>query len=320
MNKSSPSADTSNTTTDLESPSTEAIIPQTIPLPPSNQIIEIYFTFLCGVNPLIEKEKLKYFTNNYLFQIDEEKIELEENEWIKSKEEMKSVHCFYLAISAYAKQATEGLDETILKKAEKEFAIMSMDYSTEFYWAASALILLIVYIGEGNLYKLNYYLAIVNFYIENNKDCKEHKFFKPLERYRDQIASRFKNNVQSLGNTLESLSKIFFHSTSMKLEDFLLPGVWEHMKTSPVTPQNFILFKQVLDIIFQTMVKFKQTVTESLVDCHNEIFFQSQRLYTTIITEGYILLFLKQIQEVSFPAMEEIALKITLLTENELFL
>ncbi|EFC38973.1 predicted protein [Naegleria gruberi] len=311
MNKSDTS---SNTTTHLESS-----IPQTIP--PPNQIIEIYFTFLCGVNPLIEKEKLKYFTNNYLFQMDEEKIEFKENEWIKSKEEMKSVYCFYLAISVYAKQVTEGLDETILKKAEKEFALLSIDYSTEFYWAASAIILLIVYIGEGNLYKLKYYLVIINFYIENNKDGREHKFFKPLERYRDQIASRFKNNVQSLENTFESLSKIFFHSTSMKLEDFLLPGVWDHMKTSPITPQNFILFKQVLDIIFQAMEKFKKTVTESLVDCrHNEIFFQSQSLYTTIITEGYIFLFLKQIQEVSFSAMEEIALKITLLTENELFL
>ena len=66
-------------------------------------------------------------------------------------------------------------------------------------------------------------------------------------------------------------------------------------------------------------MKYKSECMKSLHDCHCDNFFKQQRLFTTILSENYAFLFMKQIQEVSYSMMEESALRITLLTENEMF-
>src|SRR3989338_3152766 len=84
-------------------------------------IIDIYFTFLSDVHPLIEKEKLKYFVNNCLDKFENKsELELEDNIWIKSIEEMKCIYAFYLTLMVVSSQLVANLEvvDIYLKKAE----------------------------------------------------------------------------------------------------------------------------------------------------------------------------------------------------------
>ncbi|EFC37986.1 predicted protein [Naegleria gruberi] len=285
---------------------------------------DVYFTFVCGIHPMIEKEKLKYFVNNCLYQFENkstgEELILEDNIWIKSIGEMKCLYALYLALMSVSSQIVADLEtvDKCLRKAEIEVALLSIDYSTEFYWAVACHYINVAYIGDGDQYKSRYYLSKVNFYLENHSE-NSNPFYRVLYTHSGVISSRFRNETFSLQTLLNGTKNMFEYFTNRKVEDVFLPGTWEYMMNTKISQQNYLLFKQVSDYIFKVIGEHKFQAQRSLTDCHSTEYFKIQRLFTCMLTEGFSFMFMKQIPEISFNVMEEIALKITLMTENEMF-
>ncbi|EFC37988.1 predicted protein [Naegleria gruberi] len=288
-------------------------------------MIDVYFTCVCGIHPMIEKEKLKYFVNTCLYQFENksagEELILEDNIWIKSIGEMKCLYALYLALMSVSSQIVADLEtvDKYLKKAEIEIATISVEHSTEFYWAVACHYLFIGFVGEGDQYKLGYYLAKVNYFIESQSETCTNPFLKILCANSNLISSRYKTEIFTLQTLLEGTRNMFHFFTNRKVEDVLLPGTWDYMMNTKLSQQNYLLFKQVLDFIFKVFNHCKHDITKSVKDCHGEDFFKIQRLFACLLSEGFAFMFMKQIPEISFNVMEEIALKITLMTEHELF-
>ncbi|EFC36074.1 predicted protein [Naegleria gruberi] len=173
-------------------------------------------------------------------------------------------------------------------------------------------------VAEGNQIKASYYHTLINFYLDNEKTLRN-RFYASLVHHKTLVSARFMKELNNMENLLDNMYQLFFYSVNRKLDEFLLPGTWDYMRNTKITPQNYVLFKQVSHFIFKALMKHKSEAMKALTDCHSDGYFKHQRLFTTILSEGYAFLFLKQIQEVSYSMMEESALRITLLTENELF-
>ncbi|EFC38929.1 predicted protein [Naegleria gruberi] len=206
------------------------------------------------------------------------------------------------------------------RKAELEIALLSLDHSTEFYWAAACHYIYLHYVSDGDNYKAGYYLAKVNYYFNSQKEKPSpNKYFHLLEFHSSVVASRFNEEANTFQSLMKGMSSMFYHYSNRKIEDTLLPGTWEYCMNTKLCQQNYILFKQVSEFIFKNLAHFKLHTMKTLTDCHSEGFFKSQRLLALFVAEGYTILFMKQIPEISYSVLEEACLKVTLLTENEVF-
>ncbi|EFC37226.1 predicted protein [Naegleria gruberi] len=277
-------------------------------------LVDVYFSILCGTHPLIEKEKFKYFVNNCLNQYNDIKA----NEWISSVGELRCIHCFYMSNMSLALQLTSDINHTkTIGITEALISSLEKEQSHEFYWVASCFTLVMYFIGEGDFTKVNHYNSKVFEYL---KGGYQHKFTFHLLRYQSFVNSGFVHHITTMQSLIKDMCEQFFYSTGKRLEDCVLPGTIEHMRSNSITMENNQMYRQVHNFVSDTVVNLEGEMVKQLIDCHSTTFFKHQRIVTSMIRLGCSLMLFKQSDYfLNDTSIEETALMITLLTEDELF-
>ena len=312
---------TSPTHTNGQSPQFPQTMSSTVS--PMN-VVELYYTFLCSGHPVLKRVKFEFFVKTCLQQFlnGSPQIIVPPNEFITTEAEMKCLFAFYLSALALSEQITAQLSfaQVTAKRCELEIAKLSTDYFSNFYFVGACHNMGAYFIGYGDLPRSRYYLLFGDFYFSENQNRTLDLYEKNLEKHRAfVVGGAEQHSPNEFAIFIKGLPKILEVSLDKSISEILLPGTWDYLKNAVVTTENFMLFKQVIEAVFNAVSSYRQRLIKMMVDCHSETFFKSQHMHSFIIVEGFKLLFLSRIPDISPSAVEEIALKITLMTEHELF-
>nr|CAG4713162.1 unnamed protein product [Naegleria fowleri] len=290
-------------------------------------VIDYYFTFLCQGHPLVLKSQMRHFVQTVLPELEKslQRKPLKFEQIHPKDEENRCLYAFYLAMLTCYYQFTAQLlraDETA-RKTEREIAKLSIDYYRNFYFAGTCHQMSIYYTGEGNMQRARYFLALTGYYVNENKKRELSPLERNLKKHRvfisSDVDSASMDTIGSFGFFLEKMPSLFELSSDKKLEDALPPGTLEYVKEENVTADNYLIYMQIIELVFNAIKSYKVELIRTVVDCHSEIFFKSQHLHGALMVEGIKFVFLSKIPEIAKNLMEEIALKISLMTEHELF-
>ncbi|EFC36642.1 predicted protein [Naegleria gruberi] len=283
-------------------------------------VIHYFYTFISGGHPVIRKPKFEYFVNHYLAQLENNnEFVLIPNDYISNIEELQCIYLFYLSIkSIYYQLNTElELASDSMKNCEELYSKLVTKSFMNFYFNAACQFISLYYSGIGDFVKVRFYIAIVKFYLSERKEFTD-LYEKNLER---KIVFQNKSSndlIDGFSAFIENMPKIFEVTVGQNLENLLIPGALEYLRTASVTTENYCFFKQVVDFVFKVVGQYRVDLFKQMIDCHSETFFKFEKLHRNLIYYGFQLFFLSRLPAFS-PQLEEVALKLSCLTEHEYF-
>lgn len=285
------------------------------------QIVDYYFTFVSAGHPVISKAILEYFIVEYLSQLENgENVEFSPNEFIHTREELNYLHLFFLSIKSIYYQFTfeQQSASEVMKLCEKRLG-KYLTQSFHFYIYGTCQLIAIYYSGVGDFAKVTFYDALVNFYIHHYVKNTADQFEKNLER-RAAFFCQYTGELETdaVSSFIERVPKIFEVSVDQKLENLLVPGALEYLRVAPVTLQNYEFFKQVLDFVFKVVEQFRTELCKKMPDCISDRYIKYSEMCRNLIYFGFQMRYLVKLPSLSND-LEEVALKISCLTESEYF-
>ncbi|EFC49932.1 predicted protein [Naegleria gruberi] len=294
-----------------------------------NLLVEFYYDYLSDGLAVLPKHKFTYFVTNCLNQfmrVSTEPLTLETNDLIKSEEEMRGLYIMYSALLTvyYQFHAKTELATLTASICEKEITKHSIECFENLYFVAGCHTIALFFLIEGSQEKKGKFFGhYVTYFFKmkdniDDMDAFEKNFYHSYLLIKHVCEHEPPKDFKSF---ISGLPQFFQVLSGRNIEDVVIPEVWEYLKSAEPNSANYMIFKQLLENVFLFADQHKKHMMTSNLsnDSISKNYLEFESLIRNIIHDGFRLLFYGKIPELAGELIEEVALRITLQTENDLF-
>jgi len=273
------------------------------------KVLDLFYNVFNSETPIIERKEFENYLASKSNNTKEDDIDevTNDNDVMPNK---KEVFALFLALKAICEQRSgmPDLAEESMKRARDAISKI-FDEHSNFYVACTYAFMSIYESGCGRVKTARYYLQSVNFYFDEMSEEEQNSltvFQKNLKRIKG-FAVVCSGNDTHLSSLLKDWPNLFEKALGIQL-----PSEWKAIISQDIGITNYLPILKIIDAMYHMLRLY---IAKSRAEKNVKIF----DMAAPIVMGGMRIAILNTVNR-GKDIIEESALRITLCTENELFI